>query len=362
MPKVKLDSAQVRSLQCHPGSRKTLFLDTSFNGFTLEVRQSGGKTFYLRYQDERSRTRYTKLADATHLTVTQAKLLAKKAISKIVVGNDPNETKRCTRNSPLFSTFIGEQYLIHAQKNKKSWKTDLSYLKNHLLPASGGNYLDEITNEQVSEFKHNMHNKGYKVGTCNHCLILLRHVIKLAVKWEIAGVKKNPVSSADLFRDENHINRFLSTEDVNKLFKVLKDSNNINLLSIVSMLLLTGARKREVLDAKWEHINFNQKLWLIPETKSGKPRYIPLSNVLINILNSNPQDGNIWLFLNPKTNLPYQSIFASWDRARQIAGLPNCMMHDLRHSYASFLVNNGRSLYEVQKIFGHSQIKTTQQY
>lgn len=88
------------------------------------------------------------------------------------------------------------------------------------------------------------------------------------------------------------------------------------------MLLLTGARKREVLYAMWEHINLNKKLWLIPETKAGKPRYSTF-NVLINILNSNPQYDNICLFPNPKTNLPYQSIFASWDRARQIAGLPN---------------------------------------
>jgi len=102
MPHLKLDSAQVKRLQCHPGSRKTLLFLTSFNGFTLEVRHSGAKTFYLRYQHERSRTKYLKLADATHLTVTQAKLLAKRAVSELVMENNPNETKRTKRNSPLF--------------------------------------------------------------------------------------------------------------------------------------------------------------------------------------------------------------------------------------------------------------------
>ena len=102
MPHLKLDSAQVKRLQCHPGSRKTLLFHTSFNGYTLEVRHSGAKTFYLRYQHERSRTRFLKLADAKHVTVTQAKLLAKGAISELVMGNDPNETKRNKRNSPLF--------------------------------------------------------------------------------------------------------------------------------------------------------------------------------------------------------------------------------------------------------------------
>ena len=83
------------------------------------------------------------------------------------MGNDPNETKRNKRNNPLFSTFISKYYLNHAQKNKKSWKTDLLYLKNQLLPVFGDFYFDQITNEQLNEFKHNMHNKGYKLGTCN---------------------------------------------------------------------------------------------------------------------------------------------------------------------------------------------------
>lgn len=72
--------------------------------------------------------------------------------------------------------------------------------------------------------------------------------------------------------------------------------------------------------------------------------------------------GCPWPFANPKTAKPYVSIFASWDTARINAGLPEVRTHNLRHSYASFLVNAGRTLYEVQKILGHTQIKTTQRY
>ena len=60
--------------------------------------------------------------------------------------------------------------------------------------------------------------------------------------------------------------------------------------------------------------------------------------------------------------MPYVSIFCSWNTARKQAGLADVRIHDLRHSFASFLVNGGRSLYEVQKILGHTQIKTTQRY
>jgi site-specific recombinase XerD len=68
------------------------------------------------------------------------------------------------------------------------------------------------------------------------------------------------------------------------------------------------------------------------------------------------------VFPNPKTQLPYISVFCAWNTARKSVGLADVRIHDLRHSFASFLVNNGRSLYEVQKILGHTQIKTTQRY
>ena len=71
--------------------------------------------------------------------------------------------------------------------------------------------------------------------------------------------------------------------------------------------------------------------------------------------------GLIFLTI-PKTLKPYVSIFCSWNTARTKAGLADVRIHDLRHSYASFLVNAGRSLYEVQRLLGHTQIKTTQRY
>jgi site-specific recombinase XerD len=69
-----------------------------------------------------------------------------------------------------------------------------------------------------------------------------------------------------------------------------------------------------------------------------------------------------WAFPNPKTLKPYVSIFHSWNSARKAAGLAEVRIHDLRHSFASFLVNSGRTLYEVQHLLGHTQIKTTARY
>ena len=68
------------------------------------------------------------------------------------------------------------------------------------------------------------------------------------------------------------------------------------------------------------------------------------------------------IFANPKTGEPFVSFFYSWNNARIRAGLPDFRIHDLRHSFASYLVNAGRSLYEVQELLGHADIKMTMRY
>jgi len=129
------------------------------------------------------------------------------------------------------------------------------------------------------------------------------------------------------------------------------------------MLILTGARKNEVLKAKWEDFNVEQRLWRIPVSKSGKARHVPISDGVQYLLEGVPRHEDCgYVFPNPKTLLPYVSIFASWNTARKAVGLADVRIHYLRHSFASFLVNSGRSIYEVQRILGHTQIKTTQRY
>ena len=88
-----------------------------------------------------------------------------------------------------------------------------------------------------------------------------------------------------------------------------------------------------------------------------------MSDGVVKILGTIPRQLDCeWVFPNPDTGKPFASIFYAWDRARRLAGLADVRLHDLRHSHASFLVNSGRTLYEVQHILGHTQVKTTQRY
>lgn len=207
-----------------------------------------------------------------------------------------------------------------------------------------------------------MRTKGLALGTANRCLVLLRYAMNLALRREIPGITKNPTKDVPLFEDHCNKERYLSPEEAQTLYRAVQASVNPMLQYIIPMLILTGARKREVLDAQWTEFDLERRQWRVSVTKAGKPRYVPLSDGVVQLLSSMPHDDNQWIFANPKTGKPYVSIFYSWDTARNQAGLADVRIHDLRHSFASFLVNAGRSLYEVQKILGHTQIKTTQRY
>lgn len=157
--------------------------------------------------------------------------------------------------------------------------------------------------------------------------------------------------------------RYLKDDEAVRLFRALQASPNPLLPYIIAMLLLTGARKREVLTAKWSDIDLEQRRWRIEFNKTGNTRYVPLSEAMISLLAHLPrQDDNDYLFPSPKTEVPFISVFHSWDSARRKAGLADVRIHDLRHSFASYVINAGRSLYVVQKLLGHTQIKTTQRY
>lgn len=174
---------------------------------------------------------------------------------------------------------------------------------------------------------------------------------------------KNPSAEIPLYPVNNIKDRFLSADEAKRLFAALEQSDSVMLPYIVKMLLLTGARKNEVLNARWADFDLKRKLWTIEFNKSGKTRHVPMSDLAVELVLSLPRfEGCEFAFANPKTLKPYVHIFSSWDTARKKAKLPDVRIHDLRHSFASFLVNNGRSLYEVQKILGHTQVKTTQRY
>lgn len=363
MPKTSLTPKFIKDALCPVGSGRIDYFDTHCKGLNLEVRKSGGKTYYLRYRSNRGKVTQIKLGDVRDITLAQARSLADKARADIAMGVDPQAKKNELKNIMTFEQFALERYIPFVETYKRSYKYDIGRLKRHIFPFIGKKYLDEITKNDIVSVHHGRLQSGSAPGSANHLLILIRYMFNLALKWEIPGVVKNPSAGIPLFEENNKRERYLSKDEALNLYKAVCKSDNVMLKYIVPMLILTGARKREVLDAKWCDIDIVQRQWRIPITKTGKPRFVPTSEAVVNLLVSiTRRDGNPYIFPNPKTGKPYVSVYNSWNTARTEAQLSDVRMHDLRHSFASFMVNAGRSIYEVQKILGHTQIKTTQRY
>lgn len=363
MATILLTQQFVKNAACTDGKRKCDLYDSNCRGLVLEVRATGGKTYYLRYQDKRGRTRQLRLAQEEDVSLQQVRKLAEAKRKDIVLGCDPAEEQEQTKAVPTFARFITEHYLPYVKTYKRSWQTDDSLLRNHLLPRFGARYLDEITRTDIQKLHQDRVASGAAPGSANRLLIMLRYIFNLAMRWEIAGVKLNPCKGVPLMEENNKRERYLSVSEAQRLYASLCQSENTLLAYIVPMLILTGARKREVLDARWEDFDLVRCLWRIPISKSGKARHVPLSDGAVQILGTVPHKEDCpWAFANPHTGKPFVSIFCAWNAARKRAGLADVRIHDLRHSFASLLVNAGRTLYEVQHILGHTQVKTTQRY
>jgi integrase len=146
---------------------------------------------------------------------------------------------------------------------------------------------------------------------------------------------------------------------------MLRTDKNRTACQIVLLLLSLGCRLNELLSAKWVDVDLERKILKIRATnsKSRQLRSVPLNESAMEVLNVLDTQGKFeYLFINRQTGNPYTTITKVWGRLRKQSGLDHLRLHDLRHQYASFLVNSGRTLYEVQQIPGHSDSKVTQRY
>jgi integrase len=245
---------------------------------------------------------------------------------------------------------------------KRSWRTDETMLRIHILPVVGSQYVDQLRAEPIAALVEKMRQKKYSTGTTNRVVIVLRHIFNLARKWRVPGVTENPTTGINLAPDVNR-ERFLSLEEAQRLILSIEQDENKVAANAIMLLLLTGARRNEITYAKWEHLDLQKRTLLVPLSKSGKPRSIALNGSAVELLRAiQANSSSPYVFPSPTTGRPSPSLYFPWQRIRVRAGLPDLRLHDLRHSFASFLVNRGVSLYVVQGLLGHGNTRYTQRY
>jgi integrase len=328
----------------------------------LEVRASGGKTYYQRYTDERGRERQYKIGPADVLTLRQARRKGMQIKALAILGNDPQKERQERRSIPTLRTFIEDRYLPFVQTYKRSWQTDETVLRVHVLPHLGRLFLDEITTQHIIDIVATMQGNDYAPGTIGRVIVILRYLFNLARKWNVLKGNENPAAGIPVPPDVQR-NRFLDKSEIERLVEALvRDENQVAAKAIL-LLLLTGARRNEITHACWEHVNLRSSTLFVPLSKSGKSRYVFLNAAATEVLRSVPRlPTNPYVFPSPITGRPCASLHFPWHRIRTEAGLSDVRLHDLRHTFASVLVNEGKQLYRVQRLLGHANAKATQRY
>jgi len=362
MPKARLDAAFVAAAVCRPSQNKTDFYDEHIKGWVLEVRKSGGKTYALRYVDAAGRQKQYKIGRVEDVPFAAAKKMAQRLRSEVVMGGDPGAAKAEAKSIPLYRELAG-LHLADAKLNLKSYATMEACMRNHILPEWGKKRLTEITVQGVSQWLSKKRASGSAPATVERMRMVLGRSFVLGAKWEVPGTDKNPTRGVVRKPLNNSRERFLTVEELGRLRLAVAASQNTQLQHIVGLLLLTGARVRELLDARWENVNVERRSWLIPTSKTGRPRHVPLSGAALAIIADLPRFKDCpWLVPNPTTREPFVSIKHGWQHAIKVAKLPGLRIHDLRHSAASFMINSGVDLFAVGKVLGHASYQSTQRY
>lgn len=247
---------------------------------------------------------------------------------------------------------MAKEYLKYSEVNKRSYKTDVGFIKN-LRSHFGGKRLSEITAKMIEEYKIGRSHQ-VKPATVNRELACLKHMFTMAIKWHKATT--NPVKEVRLLREPAGRLRVLSREEEENLLT----ASASHLKPIIITGLNTGMRRGEVLNLAWEDVSFEQGFLTINDTKNGEMRQVPMSQRLTRTLRSVKKAGS-YVFCR-KDGTRYGNIVKAFRAAVKRSGIRYCRFHDLRHTFATRLVMAGVDLVTVKELLGHKSIKMTMRY
>jgi integrase len=196
----------------------------------------------------------------------------------------------------------------------------------------------------------------------NRVIALMSKMLNLAIRWqwvernEAGFVERNP---------EQPRERFLADREYGQLLRAIGASKNVLAAKAIHLLLLTGARRSEVLSARWDQFDLEKGVWRKPAatTKQNRLHQVPLSQEAVELICSLPRDGEQpHLFPSGSKVGHLTDVKKTWGAIRREAGIGDMRLHDLRHAFASTVVSSGYSLPVVGALLGHTQPQTTARY
>src|SRR5208283_4927267 len=263
-----------------------------------------------------------------------------------------------------------QRYLNEHSKVNKAVSThekDL-YMTKHLKTFFEGKTLDQISPDSILLYKNKRLAEGAAQNTVLNELGMLRNALNLAQnvwKW----IKENPFLGLKLGLKANEIDRWLTKEEEEKLLKAADGKLNGQLPDIILLDLHTGLSQEEILNLKWSQIDLFRKTLRTVRKKTKRKarpaRTVPLNDTVVACLKRFAKDqsmsGHVFV-AQDGSPIRANRLKKAFRRAVKAAKIDHCRFHDLRHTFATRLVQNGVDLYKVSKLMGHSSIESTHRY
>ena len=342
-----------------PEAATKIHYDDELPGFGLRVTKAGSKAFILNYHIARRERRFT-IGSYPTWSAGAAREEAKRLRRQIDQGEDPLENRNEKRVAPNVSDLWVEYEKVHLPTlSLKSQVDQKGMWQNFILPTLRSLPVRELTSHHIDQ----LHAKVGAAGAtrANRVLEVLRKALNLAIRWQ--WIEKN---AADGFRRnaEHSRERYLTAEEYDRVYEVLDRMPNQNAANAIRLLILTGARRGEVLGMEWSDLDLSLGIWTVPphKNKTRTKKRLPLSDksmVLLLTMQENARGS----FIFPTTNgTPLPDLNRPWRWLREETKLTSLRIHDLRHSFASVLVSSGETLETIGKLLGHNQHQTTMRY
>lgn len=356
----KLTKRVVESIQPHE-INELLVWDSELKGFGVRVFPTGRRTYFIQYRNQFGGTRRKKIGVHGIITADQAREEAKKLLGDVAKGKDPSQDFQQAKLKPIFEELASRYLEVYAKSEKKpkSFREDKKMLNNIILKRLGNKKVEEIATYDIQQLHHELRETSYMA---NRVRALLHKMFNLAIQWN--WTTTNPASAIKKYQEYKR-NRWLNDEELQRLYDVLDCYHNQSVANAIRLLILTGARKNEVLSATWDQFDLNKGVWTKPahSTKQKKMEHLPLATQAISLLKKMVATAaSPYLFPGKIPGKPLQDPKKAWETIRKQAGFPEVRIHDIRHTHASHLVSSGLSLSIVGKLLGHTQASTTQRY
>lgn len=345
MTKLELNERNIKTAE----AGATLW-DANVKGLHLRC-FAENKVFYLYYRAKTGQQRKPKLGIYGSITLAQARKAAQELLTEVAGGRDPAADRAAFKAEPTVTDLWNEYNKRHASKIK-SGKTYARQWRLHVEPKIGKLKVNDVTYSMMADLHESMADTP---SEANRVLAFVSGMFNFG-RRPLDWVESNPVEGVKRNKEVKR-KRYMKGEEAARLAEILHREAKENPASVafLYLLILTGARRGEIANAKWSNLEGNRLVLGEHKTdRTGDDRIIYLPQPAMDVIERLPRtNGTIVGILTPQK---------LWERLRVEAECPDLRMHDLRHSFASAALAAGLSLAQIGELLGHKSTQTTKRY